>query len=155
MAFSLTSTAFRQQESIPTKYTCDGENISPPLAWSKPPKNTLSFVLIVDDPDAPNGTWTHWILYNVPAATTQLPENFPNSNSAAMQGLNSYHQSKYDGPCPPANSGHTYHFQLYALDTVLTLPAGAARVDVTQQMQSHIIDKVDLTAVYARQEARV
>src|SRR5207247_111784 len=116
MAFQLTSPAFQSGGAIPSKYTCDGANVSPPLTWNQLPKNAQSLALIMDDPDAPKGTWTHWVVYNLAPTMEGLPEDFSASNPNAMQALNSYQHAKYEGPCPPGNAQHTYHFRLYALD---------------------------------------
>src|SRR5438309_1992941 len=123
MAFGLTSSAFRSGQVIPTQYTCDGANMSPPLAWTDLPRNTQSLALIVEDPDAPRGIWTHWVVYNLDPNMDGLPENFADSGRNARQGINSYQNARYDGPCPPANSRHTYHFRLFALDQPLDLSA--------------------------------
>src|SRR5258708_36917719 len=101
MAFKLTSSAFNSGDSIPTKYACDGEIFSPPLSWERLPGDTQSLVLIVDDPDAPNGTFTHWVLYNILPEVVRLPENFSSSNERFTQGRNSRENTRYDGPCPP------------------------------------------------------
>src|SRR5260221_2061619 len=107
MPFSVTSSAFQMRQAIPTKYTCDGANISPPLTWSQAPANTQSFALIVDDPDSSSGDFTHWILYNISPDINQLSENFSNHSQNALHGLNSDQHTQYDGPCPPANETHT------------------------------------------------
>jgi Raf kinase inhibitor-like YbhB/YbcL family protein len=154
MKFSLSSPAFEMGEPTPVKYTCDGDNISPPLTWNNPPENTRSFVLVVDDPDAPGGTWTHWLLYNIPPSMNRLPENFAMGGQIVLEGRNSFNHVKYDGACPPIGSTHMYHFNLFALDQMLDLPAGVTRDQVFEQIQDHIIDNAELTGSYARQEAR-
>ena len=154
MAFRLTSPVLQVGQPFPKKYTCDGDNISPPLTWADAPSNTQSFALILDDPDAPKGTFTHWVLYNLPGSLNQLPENFSNSSQDAMQGVNSYQHTAYDGPCPPAKATHTYHFRLYALDQRLDLTAHATRDRVLARMQGHVITDTELTSTYSRQEAK-
>ena len=125
MAFTISSSAFQEGQTIPTDYTCDGKGVSPPLTWSDPPAGTQSLALIVDDPDAPVGTWLHWLIYNIPVGKEGLPENVPNEEQLAdsmLQGLNDFRQFGYGGPCPPRGSIHRYFFKLYALDTMLAIP---------------------------------
>ena len=114
-AMQITSSAFTNNTVIPSKYTCDGDNVSPPLAWQDVPEGTKLFKLIVDDPDAPSGTWTHWVLYNIPADTKSLPENIKQLPAGTKVGSNSWQKKEYGGPCPPSGQHH-YHFKLYALD---------------------------------------
>ncbi len=152
MAFELTSTAFAAGEKIPRKYTCDGDDISPPLQWSDAPPNTQSFVLISDDPDAPVGTWVHWVLYNVPGTTTALPEAVPKQDElpdGSRHGRSSWGRSAYGGPCPPGGT-HRYFFKLYALDTLLDLAAGAGKERLLQAMQGHILAQTELMGLYSR-----
>ena len=153
MPFELTSTAFAPGEPIPQKYTCDGEDISPPLQWSDPPQGTQSFALIADDPDAPLGTWVHWVLYNLPAETRALPEAVPPQAElpdGSRHGQNSWRRLDYGGPCPPSGT-HRYFFKLYALDTVLDLKAGANKKQVLKAMEGHILAQTELMGVYSRQ----
>ena len=153
MAFELTSTAFAPGEPIPQKYTCDGEDISPPLQWSDPPQGTQSFALIADDPDAPIGTWVHWVLYNLPAEARALPEAVPPDAElpdGSRHGQNGWRKLGYGGPCPPSGT-HRYFFKLYALDTVLDLAAGASKKQVLQAMEGHILAQTELMGVYTRQ----
>jgi len=153
MPFELTSTAFAPGEPIPTKYSCDGEDISPPLQWSDPPQGTQSFALIADDPDAPVGTWVHWVLYNLPAETRALPEAVPpdaDLPDGSRHGQNSGGRLGYGGPCPPSGT-HRYFFKLYALGTVLDLDAGASKKQVLQAMEGHILAQTELMGVYSRQ----
>lgn len=150
MAFTLESSAFKDEASIPKIYSCDGENISPPLQWRDVPSNTKSLVLIVDDPDAPAGVWDHWILYNLPATTTQLSENLKNLPAGTLVGKNSHGEIKYNGPCPPDRE-HRYFFKLYALDTVLNLPKGATSKEVEEAMAGHIVGTAELMGRYKRQ----
>ena len=154
MAFSLTSGAFKDGTAIPVKHTCDGADVSPPLAWSGPPEGTRSFALIVDDPDAPAGTWVHWVLYNVPAAVSELPENVAKVESldldGARQGRNDFRRPGYGGPCPPAGPAHRYFFKLYALDAPLKLKAGAQKNDVEAAMEGHVLGSAQLMGTYGR-----
>ena len=149
MNFELTSTAFAAGEPIPAKYTCDGADISPPLAWSDPPQGTQSLALIMDDPDAPVGTWDHWILFNIPADTRDLPEQ-ASPPSGSVDGKNSWGRTGYGGPCPPRGT-HRYFFKLYALDTPLNLPAGVDKAQLLQAMEGHILAQAELMGTYARQ----
>jgi Raf kinase inhibitor-like YbhB/YbcL family protein len=146
-AMELTSTAFKNGDTIPAKYTCDGLNISPQLSWQNIPANTKSFALIVDDPDAPMGTWVHWVLYNLPANTNELTENVKQLPTGAMAGVNSGKKLSYSGPCPPSGRHH-YYFKFYALNTVLTLAKGADKAQLMQAMQSHILAETQLLGFY-------
>lgn len=151
-SLSLTSPAFAQGQPIPARFTCDGEDISPALNWGEPPAGTRSFALIMDDPDAPAGTWTHWVLFNIPADMRSLDEAVPaleTLTSGARHGKNSWGRLGYGGPCPPAGT-HRYFFRLYALDIFLDLPAGAAKKDVQSAMQGHILAQGELMGTYAR-----
>jgi Raf kinase inhibitor-like YbhB/YbcL family protein len=156
MAFSLTSTAFKDGAPIPSKHTCDGADRSPPLSWSDAPPGTAAFALIADDPDAPAGTWVHWVAYNLPAATSELPENVAKVESldlgGARQGRNDFHRPGYAGPCPPPGSPHRYYFKLYALDALLQVRPGATKKDVEAAMQSHTLGMAQLMGTYARQK---
>ena len=152
MEFSFTSTAFNNEERIPTKYCCDGQDVSPPLQWSDPPQDTKSFALICDDPDTPRGTWVHWILYNIPTSTRALPEAIPSDANLAdgsWHGMNNWGRLGYDGPCPPSGT-HRYFFNLYALDKMLDLYAGASKDQVRQAMQGHILAQAQLMGKYSR-----
>jgi len=138
MSLSISSTAFSQGEGIPTKYTCEGEDITPPLSWSTAPEGTKSFALICDDPDAPMGTWDHWVIYNIPADSGGLAEGIPTDESltdGSKQGLNSWERSGYGGPCPPPGNPHRYFFKLYALDTTLALTGGANKNSLENAMK--------------------
>ena len=153
MPFELTSTAFAAGERIPGKYTCDGEDISPPLQWSNAPGDTQSFALIADDPDAPIGTWVHWVLYNLPGETRALPQAVPpdaDLPDGSRHGKSSWGRLSYGGPCPPGGT-HRYFFKLYALDTVLDLPAGASKEQLLQAMEGHILAQTELMGLYTRQ----
>jgi Raf kinase inhibitor-like YbhB/YbcL family protein len=150
-AFELT-TAFAPEEPIPVKYTCDGEDISPPLAWENAPASTQSFALIADDPDAPRGTWVHWVLYNLPAETRTRSEAIPPDaelSDGSRHGHNSWGRSGYGGPCPPSGT-HRYFFKLYALDTTLNLEAGANKEQLLQAMEGHVLSQAELMGTYTR-----
>ena len=127
MNIQLTSAAFADGQTIPAKYTCDGSDVSPPLAWTNSPASAKGFALIADDPDAPGGTWVHWVLYDLPAGTSALPEDVAKSQyipGNAKQGLNNFRRLGYGGPCPPPGKPHRYFFKLYALDATLDLKPG-------------------------------
>ena len=152
MPFELKS-PFAAGGPIPRKYTCDGEDISPPLQWSSAPQDTQSFALIADDPDAPIGTWVHWVLYNLPGGTCALPEAIlPDANlpDGSRHGKNSWGRLGYGGPCPPSGT-HRYFFKLYALDAVLELPAAASKEELLQAMEGHILAQTELMGLYSRQ----
>lgn len=146
MALEITSTAFKNGESIPKKYTCDGEDINPHLSWSGAPEKTKSFVLIFDDPDAPVGTWDHWLIFNIPATTTNIKEN---SSPQAEFGKNSFGRTEHGGPCPP-DKEHRYFFKLYALDQMLTLSKGSTKKEIEDAMKGHILEKAQLIGKYDR-----
>jgi len=147
MAFHLTSAAFKAQGAIPSKYTCQGENISPPLSWEGAPEGTVTFALIVDDPDAPAKTWTHWLLYDIPAESVAIEEG--GIPPGALQGLNDFGDAAYGGPCPPSGI-HRYFFKLYALNSRLSLPTGSSKKQLEGSMASHIIGKAELIGTYQR-----
>lgn len=149
----LQSSAFGAGGTIPTMYTCDGQDVSPPLSWSEPPAGTESLVLLCDDPDAPVGTWDHWVLFNIPAASRSLPEGMgaePVIDGAGVQGTNSWDRIGYGGPCPPKGGEHRYYFRLYALDTNLDLDSGAMRKDVEKALQAHVLAQGQLMGRYGR-----
>jgi Raf kinase inhibitor-like YbhB/YbcL family protein len=147
---NMTSSAFSAGEMIPSKYTCDGDDISPPLAWSNAPENTISFVLINDDPDAPIGTWDHWILFNIDGKTNELAENVDVSKLSEVRlGSNSWRRNNYGGPCPPSGT-HRYFFKLYALDTKLDLPEGTGKQEIEKTMSGHILAEAELMGKYKR-----
>ncbi len=149
----ITSSAFQEGSAIPEKYTCDGADHSPPLAWSGAPAAAKSLVLISDDPDAPVGTWVHWVLYDLPATVTELPENQPKTDTipaGGSQGLNDFRRLGYGGPCPPPGKPHRYFFRLYALDTRLGLKPGATRKEVDKAMEHHILAQGHLMGTYKR-----
>lgn len=145
--FKMTSTAFAEGAVIPKKYSCNGESISPPLTWVGAPANTRSFALIVDDPDAPRGTFTHWVTFDLPATQTEIAEG---AKSVGKSGKNGSGQTGYTGPCPPSGT-HRYFFTLYALDTAtLGLSDGAARGEVEAAMKTHIIATTQLMGTYSK-----
>lgn len=147
----ITSGAFKDGQPIPVQYTCQGKNISPPLDWTGTPGNAASLALIVDDPDAPMGVWTHWIVFNLPGDASGLPEDAASFVAAsASQGVNDFKHAKYDGPCPPAGKVHRYFFKIYALDTKIDLPSGAPRKDVEAAMANHILAEGQLMGTYQR-----
>jgi Raf kinase inhibitor-like YbhB/YbcL family protein len=153
MQINLSSTAFQEGETIPKQYTGDGKDVSPPLTWADPPEGTKSFVLICDDPDAPRGTWTHWVLYNLPADQRKLDEGVPTDESlanGAKQGKNDFGKVGYGGPAPPRGKPHRYFFRLYALDTTLGLPAGATRDKVVGAARGHVLAEGQLMGHYGR-----
>jgi Raf kinase inhibitor-like YbhB/YbcL family protein len=148
------SPAFFIGSTIPFKYTCDGDNISPPLQWEAPPPGTKSFVLIMDDPDAPNGTFTHWIVYNIPPDSRELPEDIakqPKLPAGYFQGQNSFEELGYGGPCPPKNGSHRYFFRLFALNRMLDLPARASKQQLMAALEKCVLDKAELMGRYARE----
>lgn len=171
MAFQIESPAFKHQEQIPQKYTCDGKDSSPPLQWSSAPAGTQSFALIMDDPDAPMGTWVHWVLYDLPFETVgaglagaqkgqaqglplQLAENVSKDEvlpNGAKQGLNDFGKIGYGGPCPPPGKPHRYFFRLYALDTRLNLPPRKKREDILEAMKGHVLAQAEWMGTCQRQ----
>lgn len=147
------SSATLRDGKVPRESTCDDQDQSPPLTWSAPPVGTRSLALTVTDPDAPGGTFTHWVLFNLPPNTTALPANLPkdaNTANGAKQGLNDFRRIGYSGPCPPPGKPHRYIFTLYALDTELPDTAGATRAQIESAMQGHILARGELTARYGR-----
>ncbi len=151
----IASPAFQDGQRIPFRYTCDGENISPPLTWSGAPAETKTYALIVDDPDAPIGVFTHWVVFNIPASSSGLHEKFASSfpsetvPGGMVQGKNSAGNVGYIGPCPPSET-HRYVFHLYALDTQLNLQPGATKQDVRNAMEGHILAQALLTGLFGR-----
>lgn len=147
--FTLKSPAFSDQQEIPETYTCEGQNISPPLQWQNTPEATVSYVLIMDDPDAPSGTWDHWIVFNIPASTMEFEEKLLHLPPPAKEGKNSWGKKTYGGPCPPKGK-HRYYFKLYALDCFLDIADGATKSEVEKSMKSHILAKAELMGVYEK-----
>lgn len=153
MAFSISSTGFENGGNIPRKFTCDGADVSPELAWSDPPPGTQSFTLIADDPDAPVGTWTHWVLFNLAAATTSLVEGVSKIDElpgGERQGRNDFRKIGYNGPCPPPGKPHRYFFKVYALKEKLDLKPGASRQEVEQAMRSLVLGQAEWVGKYSR-----
>jgi len=151
MTIRVISSAFAEGQPIPAKYTCDGEDISPPLNWSNIPQATKSLALICDDPDAPVGTWVHWVLYDLPATVAEMPERVPTTETishGAKQGINDFKRIGYGGPCPPHGSKHHYFFTLYALDTETQLKTKATKKELVRAMEGHILAKGQLMGTY-------
>ena len=149
---NVSSSAFNEGQMIPSKYTCDGQDISPPLAWDNAPGGTKSFALICDDPDAPMGTWVHWVVYEIPSDMNNLPEHVPPEGklgNGIRQGKNSWPNIGYGGPCPPSGT-HRYYFKLYALDTMLNLKPGATKKQLLQAMEGHVLGEAQLMGKYQR-----
>ncbi len=153
MAFELRSSAFARGQEIPVKHTCDGADLSPPLNWSDPPANTKSFALIADDPDAPAGTWMHWVLYGLGADRRELPEGVPAKDTVpglGSQGLNDFRRVGYGGPCPPRGPAHRYFFKLYALDGELPVSPRKSKAELLKAMEGHILGHAELMGRYKR-----
>jgi Raf kinase inhibitor-like YbhB/YbcL family protein len=153
VTIQMTSPVFKEGETIPEKYTCEGDDLSPPLAWSQLPEQTKSVALVCEDPDAPRGMWVHWVFYGLPPDSTSLPEAVPADTvltTQAKQGKNSWGRIGYGGPCPPPGPAHRYFFKLYALDIETTLPQGATRKDLLQAMEGHIVAEGQLMGRYKR-----
>jgi Raf kinase inhibitor-like YbhB/YbcL family protein len=151
-AMQVTSSAIKDGEPIPRPYTCDGVNISPPLEWNGTPKSAKTIAIIADDPDAPAGTWVHWVVYNLPAENIGLVENLPLTEelkAGGFQGKNDFQKVGYGGPCPPSGT-HRYFFKVYAVDTELPLKAGATKAEVEKAMQGHIVAQTQLMGTYSR-----
>jgi hypothetical protein len=156
MAIKVTSSAFQQGGSIPAKYTCEGQDISPPLAWSGAPSSAKTIAMIVDDPDAPDPAkpqrvYVHWVVYNIPAATNSLSENASKSGmpKGAVQGKNDFGNAGYGGPCPPIGR-HRYFFKLYALDTDLTGLSAPKKADLERAIKGHVVDSGELMGTYQK-----
>ena len=153
MTIKLASSSFAEGQPIPSKYACDGQDISPALSWDNAPDSTKTFALICDDPDAPAGTWVHWVLYDLPATIRELPEAIETKDqvlNSAKQGTNDFKRTGYGGPCPPQGAPHRYYFKLYALDKELGLKSGATKSDVEQAMKGHILGETKLMGTYKR-----
>ena len=156
MGLSLTSTAFTEGAAIPVKHTCDGADVSPPLAWSGAPPGTAAFALIADDPDAPAGTWVHWVLYDIAPTLSAIPENIVKVETlkelgGAAQGKNDFRRLGYGGPCPPPGKPHRYFFKLYALNAWLGLSPGATKTNVERAMDGRVLATAQLMGTFARQ----
>ena len=146
-ALKIASPAFGDNGSIPAKYTCDGDDVSPPLAIGTTPEGTRSLALIMDDPDAPGGNWVHWVAWNIPPQTREIPEN--GIPTGARQGHNDWKRNGYGGPCPPSGT-HRYFFRLYALDTTLSLASSATKADLERVMEGHVLAAGQLMGTYKR-----
>jgi len=153
MAFELTSSAFKQNGAIPKEYSCDGSDISIPLSWNKPPEGTKSLAVIADDPDAPRGTWVHWVLYDIPAEVRELPEGIGPQESlqdGTKQGRNDFGKVGYGGPCPPSGPAHHYYFKLYALDQLTGLKSKATKQQLLDAIKGHVLAETQLIGTYKR-----
>ena len=151
MALSVSSPAFQEGGRIPTKYTCEGQDTSPQLSWSEPPAGTQSFALITDDPDAPGGVFTHWVLFNIPSDSRELPEAVTTQAKlpiGALQGKNDFGRVGYGGPCPPPGRPHRYQFTIYAVNQSLELKAGVSKKQLINAIQGHILAQGQLTGTY-------
>jgi Raf kinase inhibitor-like YbhB/YbcL family protein len=147
----ITSSAFKDGEKMPGKYTCEGENISPQLSWTEIPEGVKSFAVICSDPDAPSGDWVHWVVYNIPPGVSELKEKFPkdkNLPDGTKQGITDFRKTGYDGPCPPSGS-HRYYFSLYALD-ILINKDDLTKSGLLKEMEGHIIANAELTGKYEK-----
>lgn len=152
MTMQIRSEAFGPSEMIPDRYTCKGEDISPPLEWVDAPEGTQSFALVCDDPDAPLGTWVHWVIFNLPADCRSLPEGVPNEEHpvcGGVQGTNSWGRIGYGGPCPPGGT-HRYFFRFYALDSLLSLGGGASKARLLKSIEGRVLEECELMGRYAR-----
>jgi len=152
MDIELKSSAFDNEGKIPKKYTCDGDDISPPLSWKSIPEGTKSLAIVCDDPDAPMGTWVHWVVYNIPADIRSLNESIvpeKEIENGGIQGMNDFKKIGYGGPCPPSGT-HRYYFKIYALDTEIALEPGANKSKLLIAMEGHILAKGDLMGKYSR-----
>jgi len=150
---TVSSTSFPAGTEIPKKFTCAGEDMSPQLSWSGAPSSVQAFALITDDPDAPAGTWTHWVLYDLPSSTTSLNEGLSKSDQlpdGSKQGRNDFRRIGYNGPCPPAGKPHRYFFKVYALDRKFDIKPGAARSEVEKAMQGHVLAQGEYMGTYRR-----
>jgi Raf kinase inhibitor-like YbhB/YbcL family protein len=153
MTFQIVSSAFENGKTIPRKYTCDEQDVSPPLMWKGAPEGTKSFALICDDPDAPLMTWTHWVVYGIPASVDWLLEGLPKAEVVAggiKQGSNSGRRIGYSGPCPPGGKAHRYYFRIYALDADLDIRPGESKKHLEQAMIGHVLDEAETMGLYAR-----
>ena len=153
MSLTISSPSFTNGGNIAQKFTCDGADVSPQLSWNEPPAGTKTFVLLVDDPDAPVGNWNHWTMWNVPAATRSLREGLRKDAElpdGSRQGQNDFRRTGYNGPCPPSGRPHRYYFKLYALDTKLDLKPGATKKDVEAAMKGHILAQAEWMGRYGR-----
>jgi len=148
MSFEISSSGFSNGEKIPVKFTCEGQNISPALSWKNPPSGTAEFALICDDPDAPAGVWSHWLLYNIPPETNSIAEG--ERNLQGTQGVTDFGRARYDGPCPPRGKPHRYFFTIYALDKKLGLPKDLDRASLLKSVEGHILAKAQVIGIFSR-----
>lgn len=153
MSIEITSSAFEDGGFIPARYTCEGEDLSPPLKWANVPGDSRSLAIICDDPDAPAGTWVHWVIYDISPTLSELPEGIPPSQitpDGAKQGVNDFRRTGYGGPCPPPGGPHRYFFKLYALDIEPGLPAGSSKADLLRVMEARVLGEGQLMGLYQR-----
>ncbi len=149
----ISTNSFPTEGTIPKKFTCDAQDVSPALAWTGAPRNTKAFALIADDPDAPVGTWTHWLIWNIPAGVHQLAEGIaksPQLPDGSRQGKNDFKKVGYNGPCPPPGKPHRYYFKLFALDGSIDTKAGAAREELEAAMKGHVVAAAEVMGRYGR-----
>lgn len=150
MMFTLRSPAFEHGRAVPRRFTCDGDNVSPPLEWTGAPAGTVRFALVLDDPDAPSGTFTHWLVCDLPAEQTRIDEGIP-LDGIAMEGVNDFGREGYGGPCPPRGHGpHHYRFHLYAVGQAMKLPNGFSRRDLDRALRGHVLGTALLEGTYGR-----
>jgi Raf kinase inhibitor-like YbhB/YbcL family protein len=153
MALTLSSTAFKPGGEIPKQYTCEGADQSPALSWSGAPTGTRAFVLIADDPDAPVGTWVHWVVYDLPPNASGLPQGIPTQDTVpggGTHGINDFRKTGYGGPCPPPGKPHRYFFRLYALDQPTQLKPRATKAEVLRAVEGHVLAQAELVGTYKR-----
>jgi Raf kinase inhibitor-like YbhB/YbcL family protein len=153
MAFEMTSSAFKQNEAIPKEYTCDGADLSVPLSWKNVPEASKGFALIADDPDAPRGTWVHWVIYDIPVNLRELSAGIGHDESlqnGTRQGKNDFGKIGYGGPCPPSGPAHRYHFRLYALDQMTGLKSKATKQQLLDAVKGHVLAEALLIGTYKR-----
>lgn len=153
MALMIKSPAFNDGDTMPDRYTSKGEDISPPLMWEHPPDDTASFAVICDDPDAPMGVWSHWVIYNILKGADKLPEGIPpydETGNGAKQGMNDFRRIGYGGPCPPPGAEHRYFFRLYALDQILEVDSGLTRDRLLKAMKGHILEEAGIMVKFKR-----
>lgn len=153
LELTVATAAFALGTSIPLKYTCCGDDVSPAVSWSAVPKETQSIALICDDPDAPAGTWVHWVIFNIPPQTTEIKENTAKQAQlpdGSVQGINDFGRAGYGGPCPPPGKAHRYYFRVYALDTKLQLGEKTTRADLLRAMKGHILAQGETMGQFKR-----
>ncbi len=144
------SSSFENGKMMPSKYTCEGENVSPEISWGELPEGVVSLALICDDPDAPSGDFVHWVIFNIPPELNSLPEGVPIEDIEAVQGVTDYGRSGYGCPCPPRGLVHHYHFKLYGLDKMLEVEENITKYELLEKMESHIVAKGELVGLYSR-----